>query len=247
MSEFDDYLRGQVRIKAFIKGPPGCGKTVLAAGITHLGRTLYVDVEGGVMSAVPVVNRQNIVLRVIKQPDNKMFFEKLGEVMGEAMSGEYDAVVIDSLTEIAGRMEDEYATAQGKGGEVGIKDWFLLTDRVKRLSRTLRDLPCHTVVCALTKPTGREEANAIFEPILPGQTSAIVPSFFDIVGLLRKGSGKAGDKFFFSTMGPSVFQVRDRTHTLAGEEEIDNPARIWKKILEGLAHLSDAPVEAQAS
>jgi hypothetical protein len=240
MGNFDEVMQGYSKIKCFLKGPPGDGKTVAAATISHLCPTLFIDVEGGILAARDVVNKQNITVRQVKNPDPKGFFEMLSVAVGEAMSGEYGAVVIDSISEVSGRMEDEYASAS-KEGRVDIKDWFVLTERVKRFSRLLRDLPCHTIVTAITKPTGKEgdDSKTIFEPVLPGQTAAIVPSFFDVVALMRKRPAKKGNDYYMVTDGPSLFQVRDRTRTLSGEELIDasKPGAVWKKAAEGLNKL----------
>ena len=190
-----------------------------------------------------VVVSRSITVRLIKEPTAELFFNKLGACMGEAMSGEYEAVVVDSISEISGRMEDEYAS---KGdGKLELQDWFKMTDRVKKFSRMLRDLPCHTIVTALTKPTGKEDASAIFEPCLPGQTAAIVPGFFDLVGLIRKGAAK---NYLLATDGPSIYQVKDRSHALIAEEPISStePHKIWEKLSAKIKAIAATPAETPA-
>lgn len=242
MSDWTNYLSAYGNVKAFVKSPPGGGKTYLAASITKICKTLFVDVEGGLISAYPVVDPKNLTLRLIRETDPKAFFSKLTDVTNEALSGQYEAVVIDSLTEIVGRMEDEYSSVS-KNGKLEFGDWYVLMDRVKRFGRVLRDLPCHTIVTSLTKPTGKEDGTHIFEPVLPGQSCAVVPSFFDIVGLLRRGAGKSAAAYSIVTDGPTVYQVRDRTHTLAAEEVIDSksPHLVWDKIITGLKKLAEVP------
>ncbi|MGH9388835.1 MAG: AAA family ATPase [Vicinamibacteria bacterium] len=255
---WSQYLAQYQFVNAFVKGPPGDGKTYLAAGASQIGKTLAIDVEGGLISARDVINPKNLTILLVKEQDPKAFFEKLSEAVGQALSGEYEWIILDSMSEVAGRMEDEYATAS-KDGRVDIKDWFVLTERVKRFGRLLRDLPCNKIVTAITKPTGKEDdgGKTIFEPVLPGQTAAVVPSFFDIVGLMRKRPVPKGPgtDYYLCTDGPSIFQVRDRTRMLAGEEKVDpkNPGNVWKKALEGIRRLSTpaapaatAPVVAAA-
>lgn len=239
--DFDTYLRSYTWVKAFLKGPPGSGKTYLAAAATHLWKTLYVDVEGGLLSAFPIVKRDHIVVRLIKEPEAGAFFDRLADAVDEAERGQYECVVLDSITEVSGRMEDEYS-AQSKTGKIEFGEWFVLIERIKRLARRLRDLKCHTIVTSLTKPTGKEEATTIFEPILPGQASATVPSMYDIVGLLRKGVGKTPE-YTVAVDGPSFFQVRDRTRALRGEERVDEKEgwRVWEKAKQGLAALAGQP------
>jgi len=247
--DWAEYQATYTFVKAFIKGPPGDGKTFLASGATQVGKTLFIDVEGGLISGRGIVVPKNLEIESIKETDPKKFFERLGVAIGKAMSGDFSWVVLDSFSEVTGRMEDEYATAS-KDGRVDIKDWFVLTERAKRFGRLLRDLPCHTIVTAVTKPTGKEDdaGKTIFEPVLPGQTAAIVPSFFDIVGLMRKRPNlkEGGNGYFLCVDGPSLFQVRDRTRTLAGEERVSDktPGDVWKKAAEGLRQLSTAGKEA---
>lgn len=246
---WSEYLAAYQHVNAFVKGPPGDGKTFLASGCSQIGKTLAIDVEGGLISAKDIVNPKNLTIRMVKESDPKAFFAQLSEAVGQAMSGEFEWVILDSISEVAGRMEDEYATAS-KDGRVDIKDWFVLTERVKRFGRLLRDLPCHKIVTAITKPTGKEDdgGKTIFEPVLPGQTAAVVPSFFDIVGLMRKRPVEKGpgNNYWLCTDGPSIFQVRDRTRMLAGEEKVDakNPGNVWKKALEGIRKLSAQPATA---
>jgi hypothetical protein len=238
--KFEEYLMQYQAVKAFVKGPPGSGKTFLAASASAIWTTLFIDVEGGIRSAIPVVNRGNMELRVVRESDSKRFFDSLASVVGEAVSGKFECVVIDSIGEVAGRMEDQYASRDDAKG-VDIKDWFEMTGRVKKFCRLLRDLPCHVIMTCLTKPTGKDEAKTIFEPILPGQTAAMVPSWFDIVALMRKQPEKTSVRYIFTTEGPSIYQVRDRTHTLDGEETVskDAPHTIWKKIADGMKALAE--------
>lgn len=235
-----DYLSKYATVSALLKGPPGSGKTFLAASASRLWRTLFIDVEGGIASALPVVKRENLVVRIIRESDPQSFFDRLAEAVAEAESGSYECVVLDSITEVAGRMEDDYS-AQSRTGKIEFGDWFVLIERIKRLARRLRDLGCNKIVTAITKPTGKEEATTIFEPILPGNASAIVPSYFDIIGLMRKGSGKATGQYTLAVDGPSFFQVRDRTRSLKGEEIVEeaSPERIWRKAAEGIRSLVD--------
>jgi hypothetical protein len=240
-----EFMALYARVKAFVKGPSGGGKTYLAASASRLWKTFFIDVEGGLISAfsAKVCNPENLTPRLVRQREAVDFFADLGDAVAEAQSGKHECVVVDSLTEIAGRMEDEYAAL--KEGTVDIQHWFKLVDRVKRLSRRLRDLPCHTIVTALTKPTGKDEGKGLFEPVLPGTTAAVVPSFFDVTGLMRRGSGKKTN-FEFVTDGPSLFAVRDRWNALRGSEDIskNTPHALWEKLWNGIQSHS-TPIESE--
>lgn len=238
-TSFDEYLRTKVFIKAFVKGPPGSGKTFVAAAASQLWKTLYIDVEGGLFSALSVVNRDNIEVRTIPGSEPSEFFDRLADAMTLAESRQFECVVLDSITEVAGRMEDDYAS-KSASGKLDFGDWYVLQDRIRRLCRRLKDLSCNTIMTSLTKPTGKEDAAAIFEPVLPGQSAAVIPSFFDTVGLMRKVSEKREISYVFTTGGPSIYQVRDRYRALAPEERVNESEAsvVWRKLQDGVHALS---------
>lgn len=237
--DFDEYLAKWTFLKVFLKGASGSGKTFLAAQATHMWKTLYVDVEGGLFSAFPAVKKENIEVRLIREPDSKEFFEKLADAIGEAESGKYECVVIDSLTEIAGRMEDDYAS-KSSTGKVEFGSWYELQERLRRMCRRIKDLNCHAIVTNLTKPTSGEKAEAVFEPVFPGQSATVIPSFFDTTALIRKVTGPKGSEYVMTTDGPAIYQVRDRYRALAADEKIvqSDPTRIWKKLSDGIIAMS---------
>lgn len=246
--DWDTYLKQWAFVKAFVKGPTGSGKTFVAASATHQWRTLYIDVEGGLFSAFPTVKKENIEVRLIRESEAPDFFARLAEAVGEAESGKYQCVVLDSLTEIAGRMEDDYAQ-KSSTGKVEFGDWFDMLGRIKRLCRRLRDCRCHTIVTSLTKPTGKDEGTAIFEPALSGQAAAIVPSMFDTVGLCRKVTIKGVSNYVFTTDGPSIYQVRDRYRALSADETVSEKAggKIWQKLEDGILKMTGAGKEVEAA
>lgn len=237
--DFDEYLAKWTFLKVFLKGGSGVGKTGLAAQATHVWKTLYIDVEGGLFSAFNVVKKENCEVRLIREQDPKDFFGSLADAIGEAESGKYECVVVDSLTEIAGRMEDEYAQ-KSNTGKVEFGSWYELQERLRRMCRRLKDMNCHTIVTNLTKPTSQDKAEAVFEPVFPGQSATVIPSFFDTTGLLRKITGPKGSEYVLTTDGPAIYQVRDRYRALAADEKISekDPGRIWKKLQAGIIAMS---------
>lgn len=243
---FDDYLRKWSFVKALVKGPPGSGKTCLAAGAAHIWKTLYIDVEGGLFSACPEIKRENVEVFHIQEAEAKDFFAHLGSAVEEAESGKYECVVLDSFAEVAGRMEDDYAQ-KSASGKLEFGEWSELLSRIKRLCRRLRDCACHTIVTCLTKPTGDEGAGKIFELAIPGQSAAIVPSMFDTIGLMRKVSVNRKSQYLFTTDGPSVFQVRDRYRSLEPDEVVKEGEawKVWKKIMDEVAGMVPVTQETE--
>lgn len=246
--KWEDYLSRWAYVKAFVKGPTGSGKTFVSASATHQWRTLYIDVEGGLFSAFPTVRKENIEVRLIRESDATSFFNRLADAVAEAESGKYECVVLDSLTEVAGRMEDDYAQ-KSSTGKVEFGDWFDMLGRLKRLCRRLRDCQCHTIVTSLTKPTGKDEGTAIFEPALSGQAASIVPSMFDTVGLCRKLTVKGAFSYVFTTDGPSIYQVRDRYRALQPDEVVTEKdgGKIWARLEEAIRRMSRAGKEVSVT
>ncbi len=244
-----------MRVSAFIKGAPGDGKTFLAAATSAIWETYYIDVEGGLFSAAPAVHSDHLEVDYIQEPDSKQFFIKVGDALSKAeglvQQKKINCIVFDSLTELAGRMEADYAQ-QSANGKVEFGEWYQLLDRLRRMVRRLKDIPCHVIVTAITKPQGGE-GTKIFEPILPGQSSSVIPSFFDVVGLMRKVSNKGKQSYVFSSGGPALYQVRDRYRALAADEPVteEEPWRVWEKLAAGVEKLSGKkdpvliPVEEQ--
>lgn len=229
----EEYLSKNSYVKALVKGPSGIGKTVLAAQASHLWRTLYIDTDGGIISALKrSVNRKNIDIRILKNPNHDAFLAKLGDCIAEAEAGNFECVVMDHMTEVASRIEED---CQDK--HEGFEIYREMLKRLMKFSRLLRDLPCHTIATAHTKPTGKEDSTSIFELAINGQSAGIIPGYFDVVGLVQKKTEKGGkSRHVFTTTGLSIYQVRDRWRALNPEEEVDEarPGAIWAKLQKGM-------------
>lgn len=242
----EDYLKQNCYAKVLIKGESGIGKTVLAAQATQLWRTLYIDTDGGIKSALKrSVDRKNLDIRIMKFPDHQVFLDRLGDCIGEAEAGNFECVVVDHITEIASRIYEQL-TAQDLDG---FEKYRKLMERMMRFARILRDLPCHTIAAGHTKQRGKEDSSSIFELAIDGQSSGLIPGFFDVIGLVLKRTEKGGkSRYVFATQGPSLYQVRDRWRALAAEEEIDEgkPGAIWTKLQKGMENTIKEETTASA-
>lgn len=232
MGDLDQYLKENTFLKVLIKGKYGEGKTVLAAQATHIWKTLFIDCEGGIVSSLDEINRENIVARIIREVEHEQFFSRLADAMEEAESGDYECVVVDTVTEIASRMEDEYSL-QGEGGHT---KWSGLLERVSRFGRRLRDLKAHTIVCAHTKTASKDDPASQFDVGIPGQSGQRFPAYFDVVGVMAKKLDKGKASHTFTTSGPTMFGVRDRWRAFATTEIVTeaNPGALWKKLYDGM-------------
>lgn len=239
--DYNSYLSQNATINAIVKGPPGGGKTCFAAAVSRLGKTFWIDAEGGLRSARKFVNPENMEIRDIREQEPEKFFENLSSALGDFMAAkDYEFLVLDSFVEVVGRMEDEYARSPGDKGRG--KDWYALMDRVRKFARILRDLRCSKIITCLTRISADEEHNkTIYDPLLSGTAAGLIPSMFDIVGYMhRVGIPKGGEEFHFISQGPSVFKVRDRTGTLQPTEKVTekDAHKIWEKVRTGLmAHV----------
>jgi hypothetical protein len=150
----------------------------------------------------------------------------MNRVIEKAMSGKYEWVVMDSFTEFTGQLEDQYSK-----GEAGVKDWMAIIEKAKRVGRFFRDGDFHCIVTGLVK---RDTA----EPIMPGQTSIVIPSFFPIISMIQvKNYGKLGAKRVLVSDPLSTKDVGDRFGILDIEEPIsdEHPEEIFMKLLEGIS------------
>ena len=239
--DYGSYLSQYATINAIVKGPPGSGKTCFAASVSRLGKTFWIDAEGGLISARKFVDPKNLEIRDVRDQDPAKFFENLSGALGDFMAGkDFEFLVLDSFVEVVGRMEDEYAKAPGDKSKG--KDWYALMDRVRHFARVLRDLRCSKIITCLTRISADEEHNkTIYDPLLSGTAAGLIPSMFDIVGYMQRVSiPKGGEEYQFVSQGPSLFKVRDRTGTLSPTEKVTEKEahKVWEKVRTGLKVLS---------
>jgi hypothetical protein len=224
--KWSEYVKNVFKIKMFLKGLPRSGKTVLAASVTNLGPTLYIDLEGGLIAAKKWINQDNLDIEHIPTTDPRACTDAMNRAIEKAMSGKYEWVVMDSFTEFTGQLEDQYSK-----GEAGVKDWMAIIEKAKKVGRFFRDGDFHCIVTGLLK---RDTA----EPIMPGQTSIVIPSFFPIISMIQvKNYGKMGAKRILVSDPLSSKDVGDRYDILSNEEVIDekNPEDVFKKLLKGIS------------
>lgn len=239
-----EYVKKVVFLKVLLKGPPKVGKTYLAASISRLFPVYYIDCEGGLASARNVVDVGNLEIQPIKpespgafrKDPEGTFFKPLAAAINEGLKNEkYKALVLDSFSEVCGKMIDEYAS---RDGQVDLQDWQKVISRARNLGILLRDAPKHVIVTTITKPVDQDDGSKFFDPALPGQASSMVPSFFDAVCLIKKITSQGGmTEHVLVSRGPAAYNCGDRNNCFADVERIDpqNPERVWQKYLNGLS------------
>jgi hypothetical protein len=227
--KWDEYVKQYSHLKLFIKGLPGSGKTYLAASCSQLGKTKYIDMEGGLVAASKVINPDNIDITVINLENANKASQQFSQAMNEVISGGYEWVVVDSFSEFAGLLQVEYSKSDGQN-----KDWITIIEKIKKTARFLRDGKFNTIITCHMK----EKNN---EVILPGTTSVEVPGMFGILGQCDYATISGDQKFVLKTRDFAP-HVRDRFGVLDGTEVIDavNPSELLQKMIDGIKSVESA-------
>lgn len=168
-------------IKALIYGPPGGGKTTLGGSAALRVRTLIISAESGLLSL------QNLKDESGKTPDIDYTQIKSFSDMEAAFhflkneKHDYQAVVIDSLTEIQ-RVCKDAIMDDTKKSALEMRDWGTLASKIERMVRAFRDLPMHLIITALEDAeTDKLTGEVKVWPALQGSVQKQLPAYFDLV------------------------------------------------------------------
>lgn len=183
-SEIEKYF------KLLVYGPPGVGKTSLAATLDP-ERTLFLNIEGGMISVAGTKARVTDQLKRVDQVEE--IFWKLAQ--GDDELQWVTTVVLDSATElqtinIEGIVSDAVAKNPNKRSkdEIQIQDYGRSTARLKRLFRLFRDLPMHVIITALSKDrlsNGENKRVVATIPYLTEKLSASLMGYMDYVWYMQ--------------------------------------------------------------
>lgn len=210
-----------------IYGEPGVGKTSLAASAQDSDETkpiLVCDVEGGVTT---IRKRPDVDVKPVRS------IADIEKVHNEIFKDPnyYRTVIIDSLSELQkldmrtvmkieldkspnpDRVDIDVPTqkAWGKSGE-----------RIRRIVRAFRDLPCNTIMTALvatefeTDEKGKDTSSVkLYFPMFPGKLRGEIPGYFDVVGFMQADADRAGNiKRTLQVAKTKKVVAKDRTSAL---------------------------------
>lgn len=188
---------------AMIWGPPGVGKTVLAATCADhpdLAPALVLNIEGGLLSLGTRKNIQKVEIRSFEELEG--YFWKISQKVKPF--DVYKTVILDSATEIQtlsllGITTNEVEKSKKKGDskrtsidEIFVGDYGKDTARLKRVFRWFRDAPVNVIFTALQKnvfaktTTQNEEPKLLsVEPWLTEKLGQALMGYVDFVWYLN--------------------------------------------------------------
>lgn len=164
-----------------IYGPPGSGKTTLGGSAALRVKTLIISAESGLLSL------QNLRDKDGKAPEIDYIKIKNFHDLEDAFhflkndKHTYQAVVIDSLTEIQRVCKDAILEST-KRDALQMADWGTLALKIERMVRAFRDMPMHLIVTALEdSETDKITGEVKVWPALQGSVQKQLPAYFDLV------------------------------------------------------------------
>lgn len=188
-------------VRALFYGPYGSGKTTSAARMACLGKTVFLNVEGGLKKRplleldVPLANIQVENLKTYDEID-ELFWTMKEELDDDPDA--YAGLVIDSGSELVARFleqvrKDEHAKkakkAERRGEEFTESRFFNdrsyygdVTGMVSELVRHFIDLPCHFCVTALPRRDQDDDGAVTYGPAVNPAVQGVLTGLVDVVG-----------------------------------------------------------------
>mgnify|MGYP003151765577 CR=1 FL=1 len=193
----------QLEAKILIYGDSGSGKTY---GCSRSNNTIVLLCEKNGMVSVKNANPNALVVACTNISEVRAF-------MHEAMNGGLkkhgiQTIVIDGLTEIQRMIKDEIL---GSGKQMRLQDWGVLADKMRKLLRTIRNLPFNVICTALAEYTYDEDQVRYTNPQFEGKkTAAEVMQYFSAVGVAYKNVNKEQDTVEYKVLfgGPATVMCK---------------------------------------
>lgn len=172
-------------LNLFLYGPPGAGKTTLAATAqdSPYGRdVLFIDVEGGVRS---IADRPDIT---VVRPDK---FEDIREIYAALQNGSlpYQTVVVDSISEAQALGLKAIMRSSRTPDLPGLQDYGKSNEQIVGLIRALRGLAqtrgMNVILTSLAAETKDENTGAVLtRPAMTPKAMELATGAVDMLGYL---------------------------------------------------------------
>lgn len=205
-------------LKLLVYGEPGAGKTVFAGQAMdseHLGKVLFLPIEGGLIS---IADRNPDFIDIGRAddgtPNNRTLLDLedlVWKLVNRAAGYEkYKTVVIDSVTDLQSRdLEEIVKSANRKDADVQLQDYGKDTTRMRRVLRMLRDAKLNVILTALARKEQGENDPAPTEvrPDLTQSLSNSIMGFMDFVWYLYRDKE---DNRTILTQSKGAFRAKTR-------------------------------------
>lgn len=225
------------KIKLLYFGREGVGKTTLAASATNGGRTLFINVEGGLK---PTALKQwgiNLDNLEVWEPDKgkitidgiKKLIQDLYDDLEEDPNSWF-CVVVDSISELVNTLRENATNKRVLKLKklrpnmeidedfVDRDDYATMTNQLRQVIRHLRDLPCHVIFTSLEK--NDEEGTRI-----PAVNPALVTDLLGYVDVaLNVQAGIANKKRVVRAVSAPTEEIRAKDRFGVLPEVVKDPS-----------------------
>jgi len=197
---------GLNKLKILISGASGSGKSTMGA---KFKRPFIIPTELQGIPAMRLANPDAVIFHNENGRPGVQDVQDIAEFMamlGDPRIEEFDAVVLDSLTDLQ-EILLKYFDSKYPGEKETLKKWGGFRDKTEGVLRKLRDLPVHALVTCLDVEVD-DGGSLVHRPSVYGKSSGFpnkLPKFFNLVGYAHRKPGAEGMIHSVMFAGPERF------------------------------------------